>query len=174
MQWNLSHIKFVSKIHSFNLLNFANNKINNNYKLVLKSCSQTKYENISRMFMGAGGITFKQCHREFPFRNQKIPPRHHMKFPKIPVLHGVFQRAPNTAEMGHFDGRQVWWGKEKKGNAISYCKKFIVCGLSFEREFFCFYTGQFFPRHCIIDFPNTGITYNGGWCSATIPRWNSI
>ena len=22
----------------------------------------------------------------------------------------------------------------------------------------------------IIDFPNTGITYNGGWCSATIPR----
>ena len=26
----------------------------------------------------------------------------------------------------------------------------------------------------IIDFPNTGITYNGGWCSATIPRWNSI
>ena len=22
----------------------------------------------------------------------------------------------------------------------------------------------------IIDFPNTGITYNGGWCSATIAR----
>jgi len=22
----------------------------------------------------------------------------------------------------------------------------------------------------IIDFPNTGITYNGGWCSATISR----
>jgi len=25
----------------------------------------------------------------------------------------------------------------------------------------------------IIDFPNLGITYNGGWCSATISRWNS-
>jgi len=27
-----------------------------------------------------------------------------------------------------------------------------------------------FLSHSIIDFPNTGITYNGGWCSATIPR----
>jgi len=27
--------------------------------------------------------------------------------------------------------------------------------------------------HTIIDFPNLGITYNGGWCSATISRWNS-
>jgi len=27
---------------------------------------------------------------------------------------------------------------------------------------------------CIIDFPNLGITYNGGWCTATIARWNSI
>ena len=26
----------------------------------------------------------------------------------------------------------------------------------------------------IIDFPNLGITYNGGWCTATIARWNSI
>ena len=25
----------------------------------------------------------------------------------------------------------------------------------------------------IIDFPNLGLTYNGGWCSATKTRWNS-
>jgi len=25
----------------------------------------------------------------------------------------------------------------------------------------------------IIDFPSLGITYNGGWCSATMTRWNS-
>jgi len=24
--------------------------------------------------------------------------------------------------------------------------------------------------HCIIDFPNLGITYNGGWCTATMTR----
>ena len=29
---------------------------------------------------------------------------------------------------------------------------------------------QSLMRSTIIDFPNTGITYNGGWCSATIPR----
>jgi len=44
-------------------------------------------------------------------------PRHRMKFPKIPGFHGVFQGAPNTAEIRHFDGRQVWWGKENKGSA---------------------------------------------------------
>jgi len=25
----------------------------------------------------------------------------------------------------------------------------------------------------IIDFPNLGLTYNGGWCTATKTRWNS-
>jgi len=44
-----------------------------------------------------------------------------MKFPKIPGFHGVFQgapnMAPNTAEIRHFYGRQVRWGKEKKGKA---------------------------------------------------------
>jgi len=29
------------------------------------------------------------------------------------------------------------------------------------------------PISSIIDFPSLGITYNGGWCSATKTRWNS-
>jgi len=32
----------------------------------------------------------------------------------------------------------------------------------------------FIKYSTIIDFPNLGITYNGGWCTATIARWNSI
>jgi len=39
-------------------------------------------------------MLFNQGHREFPFRHPKIPPRHSMKFPKIPGSHGVFQGAP--------------------------------------------------------------------------------
>jgi len=35
-----------------------------------------------------------------------------------------------------------------------------MCGLSVTSS----------DNYIIIDFPNTGITYNGGWCSATIPR----
>jgi len=30
-----------------------------------------------------------------------------------------------------------------------------------------------YSLHSIIDFPSLGITYNGGWCSATMTRWNS-
>jgi len=56
-----------------------------------------------------------------------------MKFPKIPGFHGVCQATPNTAEMQHFNGRQlqVLWGKEKKGNAKAYtllCRK-ATCNL---------------------------------------------
>jgi len=68
-------------------------------------------------------VRCRQGHREFPFRNQKIPPRHRMKFPKIPVSMACFIGPPNTAKMRRFDGRQVWWGKEKKGNA----KQRVIC-----------------------------------------------
>jgi len=35
------------------------------------------------------------------------------------------------------------------------------------------YIDSYVQTCTIIDFPNLGITYNGGWCSATISRWNS-
>ena len=73
---------------------------------------------------------------------KKFPPATAWNSRKFPVSMACFKgppKGPNIAEMRHFDGRQVLWGKEKKGNAISYCKRFIVCGAhSYEREFFCF------------------------------------
>jgi len=63
------------------------------------------------------------------------------------------------------DDGQIWYSRIHSWSMLvdpqsmlAYVPNFVSIGL------FC---------RTIIDFPNLGLTYNGGWCSATRTRWNS-